>query len=214
MDSGRKKFEHILSQNLLPRDGLAYVAKSFFPGSDADRILGQLIGLTPWRQDPIKIFGRTVLQPRFTAWMGDAGVTYRYSGLTLEPISWSQPVREVKDRIEAEYGYKFNSALLNYYRDGQDSMGWHRDNEPELGEEPAIASLSLGESRVFKMRHYFNKSLNIDLNLEHGDLLIMAGPMQAYWEHSLPKTARPKGPRVNITFRSRLSTKFLLDVRG
>jgi alkylated DNA repair dioxygenase AlkB len=142
------------------------------------------------------------MQPRLTAWMGDSGASYRYSGLMMVPEPWSAPVLKIKLAIEKAVGFKFNSALLNYYRTGLDSMGWHRDNEPELGKEPTIASVSFGDLRVFKMRHYFNKSLSVDIELDHGDLLVMAGVMQSYWEHSLPKTRRPKGPRINITFRS------------
>ncbi len=191
-----------LGQNLLPRDGEAYLAKSFFRANVADQLLNEIIGTTTWRQDTIKIFGRAVLQPRLTAWMGDSGATYRYSGLLMTPDPWSPAILQVKTAVEAQLGQNFNSALINYYRNGLDSMGWHRDNEPELGPTPVIASLSFGEGRLFKIRHYFDKALTIDLNLEHGDLLVMAGPMQSCWEHSLPKTRKPKQARINITFRS------------
>ena len=119
----------------------------------------------------------------------------------MTPEPWSEAVLQIKSAIEKALGRKFNSALLNYYRTGLDSMGWHRDNEPELGREPTIASVSLGDLRIFKMRHYSNKSLGVDIELDHGDLLVMGGVMQTHWEHCLPKTRRPKGPRVNITFR-------------
>jgi alkylated DNA repair dioxygenase AlkB len=188
--------------NLLSVDGQAFHIKNFFHSDEADNYLNAIVCSAPWRQEPIKIFGRSVLQPRLTAWMGDPGASYRYSGLLMTPEPWSEPVLQIKSAIEKVVGFKFNSALLNYYRSGLDSMGWHRDNEPELGKEPIIASVSLGDLRVFKMRHYFNKSLGVDIDLEHGDLLVMAGVMQSYWEHSLPKTRRPKGTRVNITFRS------------
>lgn len=191
-----------LGPNLLAQDGEAYLGKSFFSAQSADQLFHEIIATTSWRQDNIKIFGRTVLQPRLTAWMGDPGANYRYSGLLMTPDPWSPAVLLVKKTIEERLGKKFNSALINYYRSGLDSMGWHRDNEPELGPEPVIASMSLGEGRLFKIRHYINKTLGMDLTLEHGDLLVMAGPMQSYWEHSLPKTRKPKQARINITFRS------------
>jgi alkylated DNA repair dioxygenase AlkB len=189
-------------QNLLSMDGRAYHVKKFLNSVEADSYLSAIVGSSPWRQDHIKIFGRSVLQPRLTAWMGDRGASYRYSGLLMTPEPWSEAVLQIKSAIEKALGLKFNSALLNYYRTGFDSMGWHRDNEPELGKDPTIASVSLGDLRIFKMRHYFNKSLGVDIELGHGDLLVMAGVMQSNWEHCLPKTRRPKGPRVNITFRS------------
>ena len=188
--------------NLLSMDGRAYHVKKFLNSVEADSYLSAIVGSSRWRQDHIKIFGRSVLQPRLTAWMGDRGASYRYSGLLMTPEPWSEAVLQIKSAIEKALGLKFNSALLNYYRTGFDSMGWHRDNEPELGKDPTIASVSLGDLRIFKMRHYFNKSLGVDIELGHGDLLVMAGVMQSNWEHCLPKTRRPKGPRVNITFRS------------
>lgn len=191
-----------LGENLLPGDGEAYLLKSFFSAEAADILFREIIETTAWRQDPIKIFGRSLLQPRLTAWMGDLGASYRYSGLSMTPTPWSPQLCEVKRAVEDRLETTFNSALINYYRDGMDSMGWHRDNEPELGSSPVIASVSLGDSRLFKIRHYFNKLLRIDLNLEHGDLLVMAGQMQAYWEHGVPKTRKPKQARINITLRA------------
>lgn len=190
-----------LGENLLSTDGEAYLRKAFFPKELADQMLDDIINTTAWRQDTITIFGRSVLQPRLTAWMGDPGANYRYSGLEMTPMPWSPVVLQTKTAIEEQVGTKFNSALINYYRTGSDSMGWHRDNEPELGSKPVIASISFGDCRLFKIRHYFNKISAMDLNLEHGDLLVMAGEMQTYWEHSLPKTRKMKMPRINITFR-------------
>lgn len=191
-----------LGENLLPENGEAYLMKSFFSAEAADTLFRGIIETTSWRQDPIKIFGRSLLQPRLTAWMGDLGASYQYSGLSMTPTPWSPQLCEVKTTVEDRLQTTFNSALINYYRNGMDSMGWHRDNEPELGSAPVIASVSLGDSRLFKIRHYFNKVLRIDLNLEHGDLLVMAGQMQAYWEHGVPKTRKPKQARINITLRA------------
>lgn len=192
--------------NILPIDGEAYLVKSFvqsfFGPVDADRLLPQIIATTPWRQDEIKIFGRMILQPRLTAWLGDPGASYRYSGLTMTPGPWTPVIHALKTAVESHTKGTFNSALINRYRTGMDSMGWHRDNEPELGPTPLIVSLSLGGNRLFKIRHYRNKSLTADIQLEDGDLLIMSGAMQSHWEHSLPKTRRPVSERINITFRS------------
>lgn len=190
-----------MSQNIVPKEGNVQLLQSFFSQTEAESYFGSLTEKTPWRQDPIKIFGKLILQPRLTAWMGDEGARYRYSGLNLQPTPWSAELQEIKSRVESSTGFKFNSALLNMYRDGRDSMGWHRDNEPELGPDPVIASVSLGATRIFKLRHYQDKALKLDVPLENGSVLIMQGPTQHFWEHSIPKTARPVGPRINITFR-------------
>lgn len=188
--------------NLLPKDGTAHLMKAFFSSARSEYYFRNLVETTPWRQDEIKIFGRSVMQPRLTAWMGDPGATYRYSGLLMRPSAWSPVMLEIKSAIEASLGRNFNSALLNFYRTGLDSMGWHRDNEPELGSTPTIASVSLGAARRFKIRHYFDKELAVNLLLENGDLLVMGGVMQSFWEHCLPKTRPLQEPRLNITFRS------------
>ena len=191
-----------LGANLLPKDGEARLAKGFFTKVLSENYLSVLLGSTSWRQDEIRLFGRTVLQPRLTAWMGDPGATYRYSGLLMRPVPWSPVMLEIKAAIETRLGKSFNSALLNFYRDGLDSMGWHRDNEPELGPTPTIVSISFGASRRFKIRHYFDKKPVFDLLLENGDLLVMGGVMQSFWEHCLPKTRPLQEARLNITFRS------------
>ena len=190
-----------MSQNIVPKEGNVQLLQNFFSQTEAESYFGSLTEKTPWRQDPIWIFGKLILQPRLTAWMGDEGARYRYSGLNLQPAPWSTELQEIKSRVESSTGFKFNSALLNLYRDGRDSMGWHRDNEPELGPNPVIASVSLGATRIFKLRHYQDKSLKLDVPLENGSVLIMQGSTQHFWEHSIPKTARPVGPRINITFR-------------
>jgi alkylated DNA repair dioxygenase AlkB len=154
----------------------------------------------PWRHQEIILFGRPVLQPRLMDWYADPGVTYRYSGLTLAPNAWPAVLSELRGRLEAHCGASFNSVLCNAYRDGQDSMGWHADDEPELGPEPLIASLNLGATRRFRIRSKGGgKSVGVDL--ESGSLLIMSGRSQADYQHAVPKTRRTVGLRINLTFR-------------
>lgn len=190
---------------IIHRDGRASYSEQFFASDEADHFLSSLMNDVPWSQDSIKLFGRSVLQPRLTCWMGDKGAAYKYSGLLMQPKPWSEVVAQIKTRIEAKLAVSFNSALLNYYRNGRDSMGWHRDNEKELGPEPIIASVSFGAERRFDFRRYKTKDDKISLNLGHGSVLVMAGALQEYWEHSLPKTAKLNasnlGARINITFR-------------
>lgn len=141
------------------------------------------------------------MQPRLTAWYGDAGKDYSYSGITMQPLAWTDTLMAIKQSADKVAGVSFNSALLNLYRDGKDSMGWHRDNEKELGTNPVIASVSFGAPRRFLLRHYTDKKLVREIVLTHGSLLLMRGETQHYWEHSIPKTAKPAGSRINITFR-------------
>jgi len=182
---------------------------SYVPGflarGEADAALATLREELGWAQREITLFGRRVLQPRLIAWYGDAGAVYRYSGLTLYPRAWHPLLRELRDRIEGHSGCAFNAVLANAYRDGADSMGWHSDDEPELGTRPCIASLSLGAERAFLLRprepDAGGKRPSLRLVLEHGSLLLMRGDSQARYRHSLPKTRRPVGLRVNLTFR-------------
>jgi len=190
-----------ISEPILPKDGEVLLYPNFFSPKESDFYLSQLSEEIAWKQEPIKIFGKTVMQPRLTAWYGDAGKTYRYSGITMLPIHWTHNLLEIKRRIEGIAPDVFNSALLNRYRDQQDSMGWHRDNEKELGINPVIGSVSFGAPRLFRLRHYKNKTHTRSLELTHGSLLIMSGQTQHYWEHSVPKQAAVKGTRINITFR-------------
>jgi alkylated DNA repair dioxygenase AlkB len=191
--------------SVIKTDGYAYYGDKFFDRSESDRLLAALITEVPWSQDAIKMFGKSVLQPRLTCWMGDSGAAYKYSGLLMQPRSWSPIVNQVKVRVEEMLELSFNGALLNYYRDGMDSMGWHRDNEKELGHQPTIASVSFGAERSFEFRRYKTKADKTRLQLGHGSVLVMGGDLQEFWEHSLPKAAKLKsanlGPRVNITFR-------------
>lgn len=187
--------------NLLPYDGHAVVYPDFLTAAEHSYYLEQLRQHIAWKQEAIKIFGKAVMQPRLTAWYGDDGKAYHYSGITMQPLPWTGSLRELKEKTEKIAGCLFNSALLNLYRDGNDSMGWHRDNEKELGTEPVIASLSLGAARLFRFRHYKNKKINIPVLLEPGCLLLMRDTTQTHWQHQLPKTKTAQGVRINITFR-------------
>ena len=168
----------------------------------ADECLALLIEQTPWRQDPITLFGKTHLQPRLHAWYGDSGARYRYSGLALEPLAWTPLLASIRSQVEAICNAGFNSVLLNYYRDHRDSMGMHADDEPELGPAPVIASLSFGEQRPLRFKHRHDRRVDpVKLPLAHGSLLVMAGQTQSNWHHGMAKQSRPCGPRLNLTFR-------------
>jgi alkylated DNA repair dioxygenase AlkB len=165
-------------------------------------ILQRLIAEVPWRCEEVVMWGRRVPQPRLVAWYGDAGRSYAYSGLCLQPLAWTPLLRGIKARVEAVAEASFNSVLLNYYRDQRDSIGFHSDNEPELGERPIIASVSLGEARTFILKHKRSKQVSpVHLRLTSGSLLLMQGDTQHCWKHGIAKESRPCGPRVNLTFR-------------
>jgi alkylated DNA repair dioxygenase AlkB len=161
-------------------------------------ILARLIDETPWRADTVVVYGKRYLQPRLTAWYGEA--SYTYSGLTLQALPLSPLLEQLRTAVEQATGRRYNSVLLNYYRDGADSMGMHSDDEPELGPQPAIASLSYGATRTFTLRHKRSKR-TVKLDLTDGSLLLMAGTLQAHWQHGINKTAQLVGPRLNLTFR-------------
>lgn len=173
----------------------------FFPEADANRLLDELIATTEWRQDSMKMFGELKPLPRLTAWYGDPGARYVYSGIVNEPLPWTAALAEVKDAVESAAGVPFNGVLLNRYRTGRDSMGWHADDEMEFGENPVIVSVSFGGTRNFQLKHKRRKELKASVELTHGSLLIMSGATQANWLHQVPKTAKPVGERLNLTFR-------------
>ncbi len=186
---------------LLPipiEDGaLALMARLPLPYS-TEEVFARLRAETPWRQDSIVLFGKRHLQPRLTAWYGDA--SYTYSGLRLDPLPWTPLLAALRKAVEHACGRRFNSVLLNYYRNERDSMGMHSDDEPELGPEPAIASLSFGATRSFILRHKYNKR-TLKLELDDGSLLLMSGMLQSYWLHGIHKATRSLGERINLTFR-------------
>ena len=171
-------------------------------GAAPDAILRELVEETPWRSEVITLWGQQHRQPRLTAWFGDPGASYTYSGLSLEPLPWTDLLADIRHRVETLANASFNSVLLNYYRDHRDSMGMHSDDEPELGKNPTIASVSLGEQRTLVLKHRSKKELKpVPLPLDSGSLLLMQGPTQHHWKHGINKETRPCGPRVNLTFR-------------
>lgn len=175
--------------------------RALWPAAECARIAAELRQRLAWQQKPIVIFGRDVMQPRLTAWYGDPDCAYVYSGKRNEPLPWTPLLQELREAVETVTGARFNSVLANCYRNGQDSMGWHSDDEPELGPDPSIASLSFGAARRFCLQHRKQKALQLELLLQDGDLLLMAGATQANYRHALPKTAKPVGERLNFTFR-------------
>jgi alkylated DNA repair dioxygenase AlkB len=173
----------------------------FFPLERADELAAAVDATTTWRQETIAMYGRPVPIPRLSAWYGDPGCTYTYSDITMAPLPWTAVLLEIKAEVEREAGVAFNSVLANLYRDGRDSVAWHADDEPELGRGPVIASVSLGATRTFQLRHRHDPAARWQVDLEHGSLLLMRGATQRAWLHQLPKTGRPVGRRVNLTFR-------------
>jgi len=188
--------------NLLPADGEVYFYPLFFSAGEQDTLFETLATAIAWKQEPVMIMGREIMQPRLTAWYGDCGKSYSYTGITMHPQEWTAVLLEIKERVEAVAGHTFNSALLNFYRDGNDSMGWHRDNEKELGINPVIASLSFGAERTFHLKHAKDKNLREKITLTPGSLLLMKGTTQHHWYHSIPKTTKVATGRINITFRT------------
>lgn len=154
-----------------------------------------------WEVHRLKLFGREVESPRLSRWIGDPGASYRYSGVRFEPASWPRALNAIRKAVSAASGEDFNSVLANLYRDGNDTMGWHSDDEPELGAQPIIASLSLGASRRFVLKSRAKGGDKLELELPHGSLLVMRGETQKNYRHSLPRTKRATGERMNLTFR-------------
>lgn len=184
----------------LPDSDIRYYPGLFGP-ERSDQLFDALIEETPWRADKITVFGKTYDQPRLTAWYGEEGKSYSYSNIVMDPIPFTPLLLEIKSKVEALTNGRFNSCLLNLYRDGQDSNGWHADDEKELGHNPVIASVSFGAIRMFHLRHKRDTSLKQKIALEAGSLLLMSGPTQHFWNHQLPKTKRKIDPRINLTFR-------------
>jgi alkylated DNA repair dioxygenase AlkB len=181
-------------------DAKLVLFESFFSREQANHYYNHLIANTPWKQHEITIYDKTLPTPRLSAWYGDR--EYSFSNKTLHPHLWTPELLDIKEKVEQQSAVKFNSVLLNFYRHGQDSVAWHRDDEPELGRNPVIASVSFGETRPFRLRHKFRKDLEqIEIPLTHGSYLLMAGATQHYWEHQIPKTSKPIKPRINLTFR-------------
>ena len=193
----------------LPDADVALDVAWLAPG-EADALFDALRVAIPWSIHRIRLFGRDVDSPRLSCWIGDPGTGYTYSGTHFEPNTWPVALRAIRARLAGELRVDFNSVLANLYRDGRDSMGWHSDDERELGARPLIASLSLGATRRFVLKAKTahpelvegrDPSLKRALELPHGSLLLMRGATQANYRHALPRTAKPVGPRINLTFR-------------
>lgn len=184
----------------LPDAELEYFP-NFLNKEKADLLLEKLLKEVHWQQQNIKLFGKEIPQPRLTAFYAEQGISYTYSGLQLKPKNFSTELWELKQKTQELSGYDFNTCLANLYRHGNDSMGWHADDEKVLGKNPVIASISLGGIRRFQFKHTTNKDLKESIELQHGSLLIMKGSMQHFWKHQLPKTKKEVAPRINLTFR-------------
>ena len=167
----------------------------------ADGWLSEISAQTPWAQPQIKLYGRSIAVPRLVAWYGDADAHYRYSGFTHEPLAWTPLLADIRQRVQQQVGQRLNGVLLNYYRDGQDAMGWHSDDERELGQQPLVVSLNLGATRRFDFRRKGTSRIEYSISLEHGSLLVMSGLTQHYWQHQIARTRKVRAPRLNLTFR-------------
>lgn len=174
---------------------------NFFSTEEATILFDTLQKEIPWQQDDIKVYGKVYPQPRLTALFGNEGKPYSYSNITMQPHKWSPLLVSIKEKIEKVTEVIYSTVLLNYYRDGKDSNGWHADNEKELGTNPIIASLSFGAERMFQLKHNTIPNQKINIPLAHGSLLVMKGTTQHFWKHQIPKTTKPIGPRINLTFR-------------
>ena len=195
-------FDHQIIPFRLTDDRASEV--TFWPNwlekSSADILLNTAISETPWRQDFMRIMGKKIPVPRLQNWFGEPNTSYTYSGIRLQAIAFPAWLDELRIDVENETGRRFNRALVNYYRSGQDSVDWHADNEPELGFEPVIASVSVGCERIFQLRHNVSKQ-KVKINLPHGSLLLMGAGIQENWQHSIAKVKGIDDPRVNFTFR-------------
>ena len=183
----------------------------FFSREKSLNFLPQLLDTIKWKQNTIKMYGKENPVPRLEAWYGDPGKSYAYSGIRMEPSTWTDELNEIKRSIESEVAISFNSVLINYYRDGQDRVAWHSDDEKELGKNPVIGSVSFGAERTFKLRHkqYKENNLKQSIVLKNGSFLLMKGATQHHWMHEIPRTAKPIGPRINLMLsREVKSSKF------
>jgi len=187
-------------ENLLPKDGVAIYHGIVFNEKEATRICKELFDTIPWKQDEVVMFGKKIITKRKVAWYADAGIAYTYAGVKKSGLQWTESLLEIKQKVEAITGATYNACLLNLYHEGEEGMGWHRDNEKEIVAESSIASLSFGAVRKFAFKHATTNE-RLDIELAHGSLLDMKGEIQAHWYHSLPKTTRIKQLRINLTFR-------------
>jgi alkylated DNA repair dioxygenase AlkB len=195
-------FESNEAQTFELPDGELIFYPAAFTTAEADRFLETLKQETFWQQDNIKMYGKEIPLPRLTAWYGDPGRNYTYSGITMNPHPWNSTLREVKQRVEQLAQVSFNSVLLNLYRTGSDGVNWHSDDEPELAPELPIASVSFGGTRRFVMKHKTKTEVaQFELKLTHGSILLMLPETQQHWLHQVPKTKKKVDPRINLTWR-------------
>ena len=184
----------------LPNAEIEYFP-TFFDELQANELFIKLKNEIPWQQDNITVYGKSYAQPRLTSLFGNEGKPYSYSNIVMQPHFWNPLTMFIKDKVEDITGEKFSTVLLNLYRDGKDSNGWHADNEKELGRNPVIASVSFGAVRPFYLKHNSIENQRLKIDLEHGSLLLMKGETQHFWKHQIAKTAKPISPRINLTFR-------------
>ena len=182
------------------KNGLYRYFPSFFKRDQADFLIKSLEKNVQWSQEKINMYGKTIDLPRLTSWYGDRDKTYSFSGINLYPLNWNEDLLQIKHKIEPICNLRFNSVLLNLYRDGNDSISWHTDAEKELGLNPIIASVNFGAEREFQLKHD-NSGEKISIILQHGSLLIMEGELQHYWKHQIPKRKNLNRSRINLTFR-------------
>jgi alkylated DNA repair dioxygenase AlkB len=185
----------------LPDASIEYYP-AVFDEDKSNTFFQSLLEETPWQQDQITVFNKTHPQPRLTALYGESLKPYSYSGLTMHPHKWNPLLMYIKNEVEELTQSHFTTVLLNLYRDGRDSNGWHADNEKELGKNPSIASVSFGAARTFHLQHNTIAEAKQKIILEHGSVLVMKGTTQHFWKHQISKTAKPIGPRINLTFRT------------
>ncbi len=192
-------FNEVLDLNL-PDSKILYYP-NFLAPSEATNYFHTLKKIIPWQQEDIKVFGKRYPQPRLTALYANNGKSYSYSNLTIEPHEFTKELLLIKNKADIIAETVFTTCLLNLYRNGKDSNGWHADDEKELGKNPVIASITLGQERFFHLKHKANKHLRHKIALEHGSLLLMKGETQHHWLHQIPKTSKPISERINLTFR-------------
>jgi alkylated DNA repair dioxygenase AlkB len=198
-ESDKNQQRHIQLVPMPDAEVLMYY--NFFCKDECDEIFSELYRTVDWKQETTLLYGRQVALPRLTAWYGDEGRAYTYSKIKMEPQPWISILTSIKLQIEEISRALFNSVLLNLYRDGKDSISWHSDDEPELGENPVIASVTFGSTRRFMFRHKYKKELKFSIELNSGSLLLMKGNTQQYWQHQIPKTNKLVQPRINLTLR-------------
>ncbi|NHA03283.1 alpha-ketoglutarate-dependent dioxygenase AlkB [Mucilaginibacter sp. HC2] len=184
----------------LPKELLEYHA-GFISAAESDWLLHQLASQIPWKQTTQKMWDKEYLTPRLTSWHGDIGTDYSVSGKISNPNPWTPELLMLKEKVEGTAGIRFNSVLLNYYRDGNDSVAWHSDRESVLGKNPVIASVSFGQVRSFDIRSKADHSEHYSVRLGHGSFLLMKAGLQEHWEHRIAKSPKPMKARVNLTFR-------------